>query len=86
MLIKTPVKISDHARTNMSARGVTKDEVFACLLDPEKTYTSRNDRCFVKGQICVVAHEERHYSMVKTVLYAGSEQWNNSDVRSRKSR
>lgn len=31
MLIKTPVKISDHARNNMSQRGITKDEVFACL-------------------------------------------------------
>lgn len=84
MLIKTPVKISDHARTSMSARGVTKDEVFACLLDPEKTYTSRDDRCFVRGQICVVVHEERHYSMVKTVLYANNEQWNNNHARDRK--
>ena len=86
MLIKTPVKISDHARNNMSQRGITKDEVFACLLDPEKTYSSKTDRCFVKGKICVVVHEEARHSTVKTVLFAESEQWTNSDVRSRKSR
>ena len=84
MLIKTPIRISDHARINMQKRSITKDEVFETLLTPEKTYTSQNDRCFVKGRLCVVVAENQSSSTVKTVLLSEDKQWTDKDVRNRK--
>lgn len=84
MLIKTPVKISDHARINMSKRRITKEEVFEVLLNPEKTYTSKDDRVFVRGDLAVVVHEERNYSVVKTVLLAEESQWSDETARRRR--
>ena len=48
-----------HATERMKQRGVTPDEVVACLRNPDVTYPDgRGHRNFIKGSLRVVATED----------------------------
>lgn len=84
MWIKTPIKISEHARIAMQNRRVSKDEILGILAEPTVVYTNqRKESCFIKGNLCVVVKQLRYFAEVKTVLFAVQEQWTDEDVRKR---
>jgi len=79
-----PFKISDHARTKMSLRAITKDEVFDTILAYEKTDKKSNQKRYFKGRLCVVVGEGRTFDTIITVLLNEFDTWTDHHARDRK--